>query len=43
MKKKKTLTPKQQRFCQEYLIDLDATKATGGLGHCSSGGITNGQ
>ena len=43
MEKTKSLTPKQQQFCQEYLIDLNATKATGGPGHCSSGGITNGQ
>ena len=27
MSNKKTLTPKQKRFCEEYIIDLNATQA----------------
>src|SRR4051812_11160297 len=36
------LTPKQQRFCDEYLIDLNATKAALRAGY-SSGTALNGK
>lgn len=35
MFKKKGLTPKQEQFCQEYLIDLNATKAAERAGFSS--------
>lgn len=37
MKKPKKLTPKQQMFCHEYLIDLNATQAAIRAGYSKNG------
>lgn len=38
----KKLTPKRQRFCDEYLIDLNATQATIRAGYSKNGARTMG-
>ncbi len=43
MEKKKVLTSKQQRFCQEYLIDLNATKAAIRAGYSKKTARSQGQ
>lgn len=36
MAKAKKLNPKQQRFCEEYIIDLNATQAALRAGYCAN-------
>ncbi len=39
---KKTLTPKQERFCREYLIDLNASQAAIRAGYSTKGAVSFG-
>ena len=43
MEKEKSLTSKQKQFCQEYLIDLNATKAAARAGYSQKTAYSQGQ
>lgn len=43
MERKSGLTSKQQRFCQEYLVDLNATKAAERAGYSMKTARSQGQ